>query len=388
MRLLAPLLATWLTSTAQAVVVTTVDELVANLHNDVAITFGADIETTKRIEISGITGLSISGSGYKLATPQGAYQNQIFYIHSGSEVVLSDLTISGGWAAGKERPPNNDDDETGGGLMIKESYVTLIACTVEYNKATDGGGIYAVNSTLSMTSCEVFSNSASSYGGYSNGGGLFSYGSKLTMTDCKVLNNTALTSGGGMAVYDSLNMTSSEVSGNTALCAPYGGGGGGFYFVPSSSIPISIVSTVIANNKATVADGSAYGGAIFNKVDYSKSTAFSISVAGSIFYSNSADSGGSDIYNLAFNAPDDSFFAVYSSCNAQNEFNAGTGTLDCYTCSDTSHTTCGECPTSHPADLLNGACTPCASGTTSCCGALQCQTGNPTCSASQQALCA
>jgi CSLREA domain-containing protein len=165
-------------------------------------------------------------------------------INSGS-VTLSNSTISGNTASA---------DFGGGGIAINSGSATLTNSTISGNTAGAGGGIYNQNGTLTLTNSTVSGNTAL-YSGGEGGGGIANDSGSATLTNSTVSGNTSLAhfgaGGGGILNKDTLTLSDSIVSGNTA---EYGGGIQNFASMTLTN------STIISN---TVPVGS--GGGIDNE---------------------------------------------------------------------------------------------------------------------------
>ncbi len=90
----------------------------------------------------------------------------------------------------------------GGGVRANRSTITMTACIIKENKATNGssldggGGVYTNRGTLTMTdNCEIRGNTSH---GSAHGGGMIIEGTDVTMKDCTLTGNTAETKGGGV----------------------------------------------------------------------------------------------------------------------------------------------------------------------------------------------
>ncbi len=105
------------------------------------------------------------------------------------------------------------------GLYITGGKVNLYSGTIKNNTSTSqGGGIYAYNTTLTMTGGTITGNSAKYDGGVT-----LQYAT-MTMSSGYVQNNQGTYCGGGVGVYNGslFTMSGGTISGNTAY---YGGGG-------------------------------------------------------------------------------------------------------------------------------------------------------------------
>lgn len=176
----------------------------------------------------------------------------------------------------------------GAGIFINNSTPTLTDCVIENNAViTDnfsfdplGGGLHAVNSTVSMTNCTV-----SGHTDCLSGGGIYtSDASTVNMTGGSIDNNAAEISGGGLFLMGgSLNMHGVAVSDNSNLPASTFMAGGGIYAEAAS---VSLDSLTVTGNY-----GNAGGGAVFKSCTLAD-------VSNSVFSGNTGQYfGGAMHYN-------------------------------------------------------------------------------------------
>jgi len=103
-------------------------------------------------------------------------------VPSQADVVLDGLTITGGGAEPEEQL-------VGGGLWSIESNLSINGCTFENNSAEWGGGIYLYDATVEITNSSFRENAA-----YTGGGMTVGY-SSLTMENCLFEGNSATADG-------------------------------------------------------------------------------------------------------------------------------------------------------------------------------------------------
>ena len=110
---------------------------------------------------------------------------------------------------------------------------------------SNGGGVYAIGSTFTMTGGEISGNT----GG--DGGGVYINGCTFLMTGGKISGNTG-TGGAGVYIRNGgiFTMTGGEISGNAA---PSSGSGGGGVFVFTGRF--TMTGGKISGNKADICDG-------------------------------------------------------------------------------------------------------------------------------------
>jgi len=192
-------------------------------------------------ELSINKNLTIQGPGASPLTISGNNASRVFNIQSGQTVDVSDLTITNGKATG----------------------------------GNNGGGV--LNSgTLTLTNCNLFSNSTAN-----NGGGIFNSGPSLTLNNCNIggaaagQSNTAIFSGAGVfSNSGTLSITAGSFVANSA-----GAQGGGAIQVAGGTATINGVA--ISQNHAFISFGGGIG-----------STGGTTSLVNSLIATNTGSSGG------------------------------------------------------------------------------------------------
>jgi CSLREA domain-containing protein len=154
--------------------------------------------------------------------------------------ISSTLTISGSLLDA------NIAHGSGGGIYSISSTLTISDSLLETNQA-DGsaGGIHNINGALTISGSLLKANQA---GG--DGGGINTFDGTLSLTDTRIISNTALGLGGGLANWGNATIYSSTLSANSA-------GQGGGMISPSGGVTITL-STISANQAE-------YGGGVLNK---------------------------------------------------------------------------------------------------------------------------
>ncbi|MGV3761914.1 right-handed parallel beta-helix repeat-containing protein, partial [Parapedobacter sp.] len=205
---------------------------------------------------------------------------------------------------------NNESDGNGGGLFIRSDSTTFNSCLFEGNQAVDGGGAYLSNDNSRFTNSIFRNNEASN-----NGGGIATNFGGIEITTSRFEGNRSLGNGG--AIYNHRFATPSVIervqfSENTA------DQGGAIYNYSEDGL--KIVNALFVANQA--ADK---GGAIFNNqfievanttfvrntntafiipsLQQSEYSRYETSIFNSIFYLNTAKSGGyrADIHSENLN---------------------------------------------------------------------------------------
>jgi parallel beta-helix repeat protein len=183
-------------------------------------------------------------------------QGKVVYLYQGPSyfitVTLEGLQMTNGVASGTGVAASS-----GGGIFAEYAHVTISGCQVFSNSAQfNGGGIYVKDgSNTTLIGNQVYSNTAASLGG-----GIYLSGIPfLTLSDNHVYANDA-TSGSGGGVYISSSpiatVSGNHVYGNT------GQGGGGTVLTSSPTSTVS--SNLIYSNTSTFDGGGVYIAASHN----------------------------------------------------------------------------------------------------------------------------
>jgi hypothetical protein len=164
--------------------------------------------TNGPLELTNPATTTIDGPGANLLTVSGNNASQVFDI-AGGAAAISGLTITGGISA-----------KEGGGLYNLRGTVSLTGCTVSGNTALDGGGLASYQGAATLTDCTIGGNTARY-----DGGGVQVLQGAMTLTNCTISGNTAADLGGGLN-NDSgkAALTDCTISGNSS-----GEAGGGLF---------------------------------------------------------------------------------------------------------------------------------------------------------------
>ena len=188
--------------------------------------------------LPGITSsVTIIGPGANLLTvrrPDSVADFRIFGVAGGGlNVSISGLTISGGKASG-----------VGGGIL-SDSNLTLTACAIINNAASDGGGgVYVGGAVGTFTDC-TFSGNTSGTGG----GAVRLIGATGAFSSCAFTGNTSANYFSAVSFTNSGGtMTNCTISGNTTTGTGFGSIG---IFATSGVRTLAVTSCTIANNTST-----------------------------------------------------------------------------------------------------------------------------------------
>ena len=228
--------------------------------------------------------LSIFGPGAGTLTVSGNNASRVFHaIATNMDVVISDLTISGG------NTYNGSTYEPGGGIYVDyaNGTMTLRNMVIENNTAGLGGGIYSSYATMTLINSTVRNNHLqsppSSDGSF--GAGIFARTATIQGSTISGNSKTGAGTGGGIYVMNGngLTVTNSTISGNSM--DQMGG-------IRSYNTDVSLMNVTITGNTATnLSLGS--GGISIGSYDGSNL----LSITNTIFSGNM--SGGTPV-NCAF----------------------------------------------------------------------------------------
>lgn len=180
--------------------------------------------------------------GNRVEGNQSGYSGGGFYLVASTAALTGNLVLS------------NTAGESGGGLFVYYSQPLLDGNIINYNAADDaGGGLLLRSSAAQVLNNAIVGNTCTGLGGDLSGGG----GVYLRSSDGAVLRgnwiaqNRASYSGGGVYVNESsVTLTSNTIATNTADTRDrWTGGGGGIYV--NNSDNATITDNTIAANLAT-----------------------------------------------------------------------------------------------------------------------------------------
>ncbi|MEJ2211596.1 MAG: right-handed parallel beta-helix repeat-containing protein [Anaerolineae bacterium] len=165
----------------------------------------------------------------------------------------------------------------GGGIylegLVSPSIVqgnTLDGNIAGFNSSGNGGGIYTIDSDVTISDNDLSGNSATWAGAQGEGGGIYVEGGTALLQANSITSNygagfpgfpsTATGYGGGIAISNSLTIVQDNwIVGNHATNAYETGSGGGIYGLRSE---LQILGNTVDGNKATPGDWG-YGGGIY-----------------------------------------------------------------------------------------------------------------------------
>ena len=294
--------------------------------------------------------ITLNGQSQDGTIINGTNTNWIFSITPGSNLTITDITLTNGYVSNEE----------GGGAINCSGNLTVNNCNFDYNNATDGGAIFTWQGQMVVTNSDftdntlqspigeggaiftdVYTNSSMDNCTFNNNGenvfqgGAIEDDGVLDITTCNFVNNTARIGGaiGGdhseITYNSTLNVYNSNFTQNNALYGGviYTGGSNGIldncnFFdnhATFAGVIINFGSLSVNNCKFTNNNATNQGGALLNanilNVTYCNFTNNSaengstilnielLNVSNSIFINNTANLGGV-IFNFVFDSLD------------------------------------------------------------------------------------
>lgn len=203
---------------------------------------GSDTDATGDLDIT--DDLTLSGSGVTATYIDGNQIDRVFYIASGVNVQITDVTIQ------------NGNSSFGSGIY-NWGTLTVQRSAIVNNQLSGafyaGGGIDNIG-TITIMSSTIHNNQTP---GDANGGGLFNQG-QATITDTSITSNTA---GSGSGIYNSTSGAVLQLENVTIANNSAAGSGGG---IVNNNGTATVNNLTIVNNTADSDNNSSGdGGGIF-----------------------------------------------------------------------------------------------------------------------------
>lgn len=262
---------------------------------------GADVILNRDHEgfVEIVKSIILDLGGNKIIAPAGSGKAAITVDIKDSPKDAPGLIIKNGTVTGGEDS----------GIKIKGSTVdvTLDGLEITGNTGTSGGGVYAKNSTVTITDSNIHDNV-----GKMQGGGVYAESCELTVSGSTIQANDAAKDAGG-GIY--LKASQAEITGNTISDNTSLGGGGGIYSTdPSGTAEITSTLTdnditgnatdgfgggiLVANNGQTflITGGTISGNKARSGGGIGMTSGSQITVDGTAITGNTASSYGGGIY--------------------------------------------------------------------------------------------
>ncbi len=209
--------------------------------------------TIEAFPIIMISNVNLIGQGEEVTTIDAEQTGRVITMEYCQNNIISDLTITGGYAANNSGMYLRDSNPTltnvtisgntaeveAGGMYLTSSHPTLTHVTISGNTAFRSGGMHLKNSNPTLIHVTIIGNTVND-----RSGGMHLYYSNPTLTHVTITNNTAERGGGMDLEVSNPTFTHVTISDNTALS----GIGGGMYLKYNSN-PI-LTNSIIWNNSS------------------------------------------------------------------------------------------------------------------------------------------
>jgi CSLREA domain-containing protein len=220
------------------------------------VTASTGIVTIESVKITGGKKLTLNGGGIACYNATLNLEYVIINLNSTTTQKGGGLSADNCTMAINNTSITNNSAGFGGGISALESSLTITNSLINLNySASAGGGIHSSNSAINFYAVTLASNVAET-----TGGGVYQIGttSSLSVDHSLVAENHANTwSGGGLQISEgtNLNIVNSTITTNVAYT--YGGG-------VATSIPTTINhSTIVYNHADYDANNDGFGGGVF-----------------------------------------------------------------------------------------------------------------------------
>ena len=212
--------------------------------------------------------LTINGDGATLTRDGSAPNFRLFYLSSGADLTLDNLTLSNGSLSSNE----------GGAIYNNGGTLTVTNSTLSGNTAFEGGGIYQKGDTLTVANSTFSGNSAAT----GQGGGIYQRGGTATVSSSTFSGNRASLEGSAIDNHGGvMTVINSTVTGGTYADSS----------VSNTEGTLTLTNSTIANNSS----GGIYNANSFNlnnSIVANNSGGNCLRVSGTINAQNSLIKGG------------------------------------------------------------------------------------------------
>ena len=255
---------------------------IINITNSGTITLTGDLP---QIISDGGYEIEINNTSGGTVTISGGYTRRIFFVNGG-DLTINGLRIVNGYAG---VPAGS----IGGGIRALNCSLTINNCEIKYNTAINhGGGIYMSDGSLNIVNSEISSNVTAVY----HGGGINIFqNSTVTITGSLIDNNTTNRNGGGIYLYNNSTLTvaNSTINSNEA---DYGAG-----IISGSSCTTSIENSEVNGNDASQVGGGIMAGNCSLTISNSKLNNNNSGIVGGALYTSDLYSFSIDNCEIKYN---------------------------------------------------------------------------------------
>jgi hypothetical protein len=233
-----------------------------------------DLGTSSHIVVfPGSNGAGLDG--FIVQNGRGAFSGTPFaaYFGGGVRVLDSDATIAN-CEFMLNAAAEGSNYGVGGAIYAQNGAIEIRDTNIHQNAATQGGGVYLLNCTGSLSNVTLDGNGLNFAAEPARGGGLFASGCNLSVSNLAATGNLGAVDGGGVHVESStISFDGGQIAGQTASTS-----GGGLSAVASD---VSLSGVEISGNSAT----GLFGGGV------ASTQTVALSASDCAFFNNSATLG-------------------------------------------------------------------------------------------------
>jgi len=212
---------------------------------------GTDEDAAATGDLDVLENLQISGESSETTFIDARSIDRVFDVFPGVQLVLFNLTVTGGDLAGRG---------DGGGVRIDKGTLILDDSVITDSRASNGGAISSIGGNVTIDHSTLSSNRAEGNSGFGQGGAIDSIGGTVTVQQSTINDNHAQSAGGGIAVGadslgGSLSVENSTVTQNRAGDFQGTSGDGGGIYVQAGVNATILAATIAFNNAGSQGGG-------------------------------------------------------------------------------------------------------------------------------------
>ena len=206
---------------------------------------GTDEDGATTGDLDVLNNLQIFGQSPQTTFIDARSIDRVFDVFPGVQLVLFNLTITGGDLAGRG---------DGGGVRVDQGTLFLDDSVITGSRASNGGAISNIGGNVTVDRSTLSDNRAEGNAGFAEGGAISSFGGNVTIRQSTINDNFAQTAGGGISagadtLGGTLSIESSTIAQNHAGDMQGGSGDGGGIYI-QANVNATLLASTIAFNSA------------------------------------------------------------------------------------------------------------------------------------------
>ena len=212
---------------------------------------GTDEDGATTGDLDVLNNLQIFGQSPQTTFIDARSIDRVFDVFPGVQLVLFNLTITGGDLAGRG---------DGGGVRVNQGTLFLDDSVITNSRASNGGAISNIGGNVTTARSTLSDNRAEGNAGFTEGGAISSFGGNVTIRQSTINGNFAQTVGGGVStgadtLGGTLSIESSTIAQNHAGDMQGGSGAGGGIYIQANVTATLLASTVALNSAGSQGAG-------------------------------------------------------------------------------------------------------------------------------------